>query len=501
MKKTSIFIMLLVCAYASSQNINDVLRFANEELQGTPRYQAMGGAFGALGGDLSALNNNPAGSAIFNHGVFTVTGTNYNRDNTANYFGSNRNVNFNEVDLNQIGGVLVFNNNDDTSDWNRIAVAFNYDLVQNFENRLSVEGRSNQGIDSYFLAFADGLPLGNILLREGEFLEDAYLDIGAQQGFADQQAFLGYFGGVIDPAAMEDDNTVYNRNASYSEVNQQFQRRTNGYNGKYTFNLGAQYRESISFGASINVHSVFYDQLDIFTEDGYDTDSEIQFTTFDNYLRTEGSGFSFSLGSIIKLNETVRIGASYQSPTWYRLTDDFSQRINSDLADDDIQFINFDVVNLFETYTLKTPGKLMGSMALIFGKHGLLSVDYGYQDMSQARLRPSDDPNFAVVNSDIASQLTGVSSVRVGGEYRIQRFSLRGGYRFEQSPYENGDLIGDLTGFSGGIGYDFGGSRLDLAVNRTEQEVGLQLFDVGVTTPAMIDRVNTNVSIGYTYHF
>ena len=197
----------------------------------------------------------------------------------------------------------------------------------------------------------------------------------------------------------------------------------------------------------------------------------------------------------------MRLGGSYQSPTWYRLTDDFSQRIISDLADDDINFINFGIVNLFETYTIKTPAKLTGSLALVFGKDGLLSFDYGYQDMSQAELRPLNDSSFSVVNSDIANELGAVSSFRLGGEYRIEQFSLRGGYRFEQSPYSDGNTIGDLNGYSGGIGYSFRGNRLDLAINRTEQDFNMQLFDTGVATPALINKINTSVSVGYTMNF
>ena len=501
MKKLLIFIMCSACTIVSAQNISDALRYSTENLQGTARYQAMGGAFGALGGDLSALNNNPAGSAIFNHGLFTVSGSSYYRDNTANYGGTILGSSQHDLDINQVGGVLVFNNDEDTSDWNRIALAFNYDLIQNFENQTELSGNTTQGIDNYFSAFAQGLPLSNILLQDGEFLENAYLDIGAQQGFADQQAFLGYFGGVLDPAAVEDGNTIYNANAIYNTVDQDFLRNTSGYNARYTLNMASQYRRILSFGVSLNFHNVLYNQTDFFRETGYATDSPIQSTTFDNSLRTEGAGFSANVGVIAKLNDVVRFGASYQSPTWYRLEDTFAQRINSDLADTDIQFIDFDIVNVYDRYTIKTPAKLTASLAFVFGKNGLLSADYGYQDMSQARLRPKNDANFAQVNSDISSQLAVVSSLRVGGEYRIERFSLRGGYRFEQSPYEDGVTIGDLTGISGGIGFDFGGSRLDLAVNRTEQEMALQLFDVGVTTPATIDRINTNVTLGYTFNF
>ena len=74
------------------------------------------------------------------------------------------------------------------------------------------------------LNFAQGVPFGDILLRDGEFLEQAYLDIGSSQGYIDQQAFLGYYGGVIDPESTDESNTAYISNANYSSVNQEFSR-------------------------------------------------------------------------------------------------------------------------------------------------------------------------------------------------------------------------------------------------------------------------------------
>ncbi|WP_339708667.1 outer membrane protein transport protein [uncultured Kriegella sp.] len=501
MKQYLTFIILLVCTLASAQNIDDVLRYSTENLQGTARYQGMSGAFGALGGDLSALNSNPAGSSVFNNSLFSVSVSSYSRDNSSTYFGTTTDNTSNKLEINQLGGVFVFKNTNTNSPWKKFSLAANYDVVQNFEDDIYIAGSSNQGIDNYFLNFAQGTPFGAILLQDGEFLEEAYLDIGSSQGFSDQQAFLGYWGGILDPVDMEDDNTAYISNAEYQSVNQEFSRNTSGYNSKFTLNMASQFQESLHIGASLNFHNVLYDRYDEFTERGYNADSEIQFITFDNLLHTEGSGFSFSLGAIAKLNDFVRLGGSYQSPTWYRLTDDFSQRINSDLADNDIDFITLNVVNLFDTYTIKTPGKLTGSMAVIFGKDGLLSFDYGYQDMSKAELRPDSDANFASVNSDINSELSAVSSFRVGGEYRINRISLRGGYRFEQSPYADGNTVGDLNGFSAGIGFSFSGSRLDLAFNRTEQDVDNFLFDTGLTTPALVNTVNTNITLGYTLNF
>ncbi|MEM9647050.1 MAG: outer membrane protein transport protein [Bacteroidota bacterium] len=499
MKRVIAFIMILSCTYATSQNINDVVRYSTENTLGTARFQAMGGAFGALGGDFSSLNVNPAGSAVFNHSQFTISGSNYNRDNEVLFGNSVRNSTLNSIELNQVGGVFVFESTD--SPWKKIALAFNYDMVQNFDNEFVAVGNTTQGIDNYFLNFAQGQALGPLRVQDGEFIEDAYLDIGSSLGFGAQQAFLGFQAGIIEPDVDDDANTAYFSNATYSSVNQDYLQRTTGYNSKFTLNFAGQYQENLYLGASLNFHNILYDRLTLLDESGYDTDSPVQFTTFDNLLRTEGYGFSFSVGGIAKLNENIRVGGSYQSPTWYELTDDISQRINSSLAVSDINFIDFGIINFFEEYRIKTPSKLTGSVAVVFGKDGLLSFDYGYQDMSQAELRPTSDPNFSEENDVIANTLGVVNSYRVGGEYRIDQVSLRAGYRFEQSPYENGNVIGDLTAYSGGIGYNFGGSRLDLGVSRTDQDVSEALFDAGLNSTAMINRINTNVTLGYTLKF
>jgi long-subunit fatty acid transport protein len=220
-------------------------------------------------------------------------------------------------------------------------------------------------------------------------------------------------------------------------------------------------------------------------------------------LRTEGNGFSFSLGAIAKLNDNIRVGGSYQSPTWYRLTDDISQRINTDspVGNPNLGLIDFNLISLFPEYTIKTPSKLTGSAAIVFGKDGLLSFDYGYQDMSQTELKPTSDAAFAAENELISEQLAVVNSYRIGGEYRINQVSLRAGYRFEESPYEDSTIIGDLTGYSGGIGYSFGANRIDLAYNRTEQDTNELFFDSGASNAAMVNRINTNISLGYTMKF
>lgn len=486
----------------SAQNINDVVRFGNTDVQGTARFQGMGGAFGALGGDLSAITINPAGSAVFNFTEFTVTGTNNNRDNTALFGGSAQNTRRNDFELNQVGGVFVFKSSDE-SPWRKFSIAANFDLVENFDNQFAATGSTDQGIDTYFLSFAEGQTLGPLRVQNGERVDDAYLDIGSSLGFGAQQAFLGFQSGILEPAEDTDDNTVFNSNAQYTNVNQRYSQINTGFNSKFTLNLAGQYQENLYLGASLNFHNVLFEQVTTLDETGFDADSEIQSVFFDNFLRTEGSGFSFNLGAIAKLNDNIRIGGSYQSPTWYRLRDDISQRLFTDspVANPNLNLVNFNLINLFPEYTIKTPSKLTGSAAIIFGKDGLLSFDYGFQDMSNAELRPTSDAAFASENQFISEQLGVVNSFRIGGEYRIKQVSLRAGYRFEESPYETEGIVGDLDGYSGGIGYSFGANRLDLAYTRTEQDTNELFFNSGVSNNALVNRINTNISIGYSFKF
>ena len=66
-------ILFLGTVTVVSQNVFDALRYSNDEIEGSARYSAMSGAFGALGGELSAISINPAGSAIFSKGIASFT--------------------------------------------------------------------------------------------------------------------------------------------------------------------------------------------------------------------------------------------------------------------------------------------------------------------------------------------------------------------------------------------------------------------------------------------
>ena len=55
----------LAPALAFAQSTVDAYNLSQSELRGTARFMSMGGAFTALGGDLSTLGQNPAGVGVY----------------------------------------------------------------------------------------------------------------------------------------------------------------------------------------------------------------------------------------------------------------------------------------------------------------------------------------------------------------------------------------------------------------------------------------------------
>ncbi|MBA0884041.1 OmpP1/FadL family transporter [Flavobacterium undicola] len=496
--KKKLFLILSVLSFgiAQSQEISDAVRFSQENLNGTARFRAMSGAFGALGGDLSSINVNPAGSAIFANNQMAITASNTNTKNNSTYFGSTNTEKNNSFDFNQAGLVFVFNNNNRNNEgWKKFSLAINYDNKNNFDNTIGSFGiNPTNSIGNYFLSYANGIPLNSF--------KDSYYE---NLSHASQQAFLGYNAFIIDPANADPNTNSYISNiAEGGNYYQENTVSTNGYNGKLSFNAAASCNDKFFIGINLNSHFVDYTQSSVFYEDNDNTleptSYRVNKVQFNNNLYTYGSGFSFQLGIIGKITNEARVGLSYESPTWYKLNDELTQTLvavsaNSTTGPLDPDVVDPNVTNVYAPYKLQTPGKLTGSFAYVFGKTGLISIDYSRKNYGNIRFKPEYDSYYQGVNNEIDKTLSRTNEVRIGGEYKIERLSLRAGYRFEQSPYKNKTTIGDLNGYSGGLGYNFGSTRADLSYAYAERNSQQAFFSQGLTDRANINSITNTVSL------
>lgn len=447
----------------------------------------MSGAFGALGGDLSAISLNPASSAVFLSSSASVSLGYRNLDNSILYNNGSSVSENSEFDLGNLGGVFVFRSTGD-SNWRKFSLGLNYNSTSNYEENYVVRGTSSNSIDQYFLNYADGVELDLLQLRDDESISDLYSFLGENYGFPVQQAFLGYQGYVIEAEMDDPANSDYFSLIAPGNFDQRYNYAATGLNGKLTFNAATQYKDFLYLGLNLNTHFINYENSTELSEFNNNSGSETTEVYFGNNLSTNGEGFSFQLGGIAKINESLRLGITYDSPIWFDIREETTQYLETNSLQDEFVTIAPNILNVYPEYRLQIPSKLTGSIAYLFGKQGLISFDYSRKDYSNMKFKPETDLSYQNLNREISENMKAASTYKFGGEYRISDFSLRAGYRFEESPFKNDTRVGDLTGYTGGIGYNFGSVNLDLAYSFANYEQNTPILNTGLTDPIRFDR-------------
>jgi hypothetical protein len=243
-------------------------------------------------------------------------------------------------------------------------------------------------------------------------------------------------------------------------------------------------------GLSLNFYDLNFSQNSVLAE--LNSDSSAGGNTLDVELYQEnfvtGAGFSANAGFIYKLHKGFRFGISYQTPTWYTeilQESNYNQDSNVDIGEttffpgNEPSFSEFNDVQ-FISYRLKTPSKLTGSAAFIFGKNGLLSLDYINRNYRSIRL---SNQVFTHENKFYQENLRNTHSYNVGTEWRFDRFSIRGGYSYEQTPFITNNLTNgsisnysDVEGYSLGAGYNFGNFKVDFAYTDNNRTAGYDFY-------------------------
>ena len=329
MKKIS-FIILFFSLSLNAQSLNDILKISVDNPIGSARFESMGGAFGALGGDLSAINVNPAGSAVFNDNQYEFTLSNSKKLTKSYYFSDTSSKSKNKFSGNQAGGVWVFKNYGE-GNVNKITFSVNAQTNNSYYDNFEITGRNQfNSIDKFFLNNSNGVTISDVSVGSNETVPEVYKFLGEFYGFSAQQTFLAYQGYLID---FNDLNNNFYSLARYNDgVDQQLTSDSKGYNNKYNINVAIQFKKDFYFGLNINTHEIYIENYTRHFESNFDDDSAIKSILFENRLTTYGDGFSFQIGALRKFNK-FRIGVSYQSPTWYTLWDETSQYLEIESVD------------------------------------------------------------------------------------------------------------------------------------------------------------------------
>lgn len=414
MKKTLLIIGLLFSSFINAQILGYTdfgVLVSDENIQGTARTMAMKNTFGALGGDLSAISINPASGTVFNGSTASFSLGYGSKKIESDFYNKMTSNVADQFSLTQAGGLLVFDNDNIESAFNKVSLAVNYNLMNSF---------------------------------------DAIWE-------ASSPTFIGTF---------ED----YQNVSSQKYVNA-----TSGKQSEVNFSIATQFNEKLNIGMSFNAYNLSFTEestREEFADDGVGN-------TVDSYefywQEVIGDGFSFGIGAIAKLTENLRLGLSYRSPIWYEIYEE-SNMYGEDLddvdgyysilySDDPPAYENSRDKILAYDYKLRTPNRLIGSLAYVFDTKGLLSADVTYNNYKGIHLKN----DFSDINQEIDEILTDSFTFSLGTEWRFSDLSARGGFSYKQNPYLNAFNSDNKRGFSLGLGYDFGGTILDLAYDYSER--------------------------------
>lgn len=406
-------------SYSQALGYEDLsILFSRNDGNGSARFIAMGGAFGALGGDVSAMTINPAGISVFNGSNASISFQSRNTDYGTTYYNNSMNTQEDYFRIANAGAVFSFDDIS-SSDWTKVAVGVNYRVLTDFENTFIASGNSGTATFDDFPLDTSNTPI--------------VYDV------AENQRFTNFYNGEI------------------SEL---------------TLAFSGEFQNKLHIGAGINFYDLNFSQQAILRESNNDGSGNTLDARFYQENYTSGVGFSLSAGIIYKANKNFRLGLSYQSPTWFTEIIEDSNITDNDgfNGDTEIEVSNSNVIydnttgGNFPTqsliYKLRTPSKLTASAAIIFGKIGLISLDYTTKNFKGLNL--SGD-NFSSENSFFNNELRRTNSVNIGTEWRIDKLSLRGGYKYVQSPDASAIDSDNLESYSLGLGYNFGTVKFNLA--------------------------------------
>lgn len=465
-------VLMGTAAYA--QSAVDAYRLSQPDLKGTARYMSMGGAFGALGGDLSVLSHNPGGIGVYRNSEVGITLDLdiQHAESTGNTYKTG--IGQTKFLLNNLG--IVWTLKLPNASCPNINFGFTYNKTASFNRRYKGDIILSNSLSNYIAAVTTAggyneeqltgngydpynppsnvaaAPWLSILARQCEIMAPA-------TGAANRQIYLGEW----------DSGKTYGLGT--------FDVQESGGIDSYNIAIGGNISNILFWGMDFDITHIDYKLSPQWTErltDARVWDAENKFSymndawTLSNRYQCSGVGFNYKLGFIVKPIQEFRIGFAFETPTWYGLTETFDAQIYNHM---------YPVLNEYNQtndgwpgtndVNFRTPWKINASAAAVLFERLIIAAEYEwtqYKGMKYSMPSPWNDwydpwdngyndpwwpyyakgnnydpymsnDAFAYTNMDIKDIYCNTNTLRLGAELRIlPQLSIRAGYSYVSSP-------------------------------------------------------------------
>lgn len=397
-------------------------KFYTQGNYGTARSQAMGGAFTALGADLSNTYINPAGLGFYNRSEFSGTFNFAGSNTTATYIGQSNTSKRSPLDIGQLG--VVFSRDGMGSRLKKGNIAISYSTLANFSNTYSYAGSNNaHSISDSFaeLANASGLTPEQIAKDYDEYGN-------APDGFS-----MALMGGLL---YYDEGRYVINEDAL--PVSQSGSVSESGNLGQLNVSYGANFDDKTYIGAGLGIQTLRFDRSTVFDEAFPSNSSYLRSQYYDNELSITGTGLNLTLGIIQRLNDHLNLGASVTTPTLMWITDSFVQYGGVSPVNPDAVLYDTDARTAIDEFKYRVVSPLRanaGISAFLPKKIGVVSLEAEYVGFSRMGIRAKDSAIWSDgQNSSIQEEYKDVVNLKAGIELRKGIGRLRGGVNFINDP-------------------------------------------------------------------
>lgn len=528
---------------ASAQSSIEMLQLTQPDFRGTARFMGMGGAFTALGGDLSTMTQNPAGLGIYRHSEIGAT-LDINIQNTKAPNGSNG---WNKNDKTQAAcnnfGYIGVANLGTNSAMQTFAWGVTYNRVQQFDRRYRAYAPSTQtSLTNYIASFSNGIPADKL-----NFGEDYNPYRDSNNDWLSILAFNSY---LITPQQGTTDtyNGLYQPGVTTGDAGIDVRER--GWMDEYNISFGGNVSNVVYWGLGVGITDLSY-RRDVSYSESMANASVNNFWGnqtatvdgnagyyLDNAKKITGSGFKLDFGVIVKPINELRIGAAIHTPTWWKLDEDYQAYtdysfFNNSMAEGtdnpraDSEYSDWAAFS----WKLKAPWRFMVGAAAVLGQNAIISIDYERQAFNDMTLKNAEYDNYGYiydyvsndnVNNNVKKYCKAANIIRVGAEYRVTpKFSIRAGYNHTSSNISDSAMDGNIEiatsgtdpsyrfdkstqNITFGLGYRFGAFYVDGTYVHTTRKSDLHAYtnSTAGTAPSWEVTDNNNqlvFSLGFRF--
>lgn len=419
----------------NAQTEYDALRLSQTEVLGSARYLGLGGAFGALGGDVSALKDNPAGLGVFRKGEITITLNTSKQKANSSWYESSETIkgklglkmdNFAYVMAMPLWkhkkkGLLQSN------------FSFSFNRLKNYNRVMQAQGKTEASFTDFLASFTNGFNTADLTYEENVY--DPY-----NEPAIPWLSILAYEGYLIDADSSDPQKWVSAYDGQATSFSNLYE---TGSINEFSLGWGGNFNNNFFIGVNLNIWDIDYRLESILKENFNRGDFQLN-----NFFKQTGSAINAKVGVIYLPTENLRLGASIHSPTFI----DISELANASLNyyNPAYQYDNGEEVKgqayvpkngSSQKFSVISGLQAQASVAYLFGHRGLISAEYNFVNYPNMELAEDNGKtnNFKVENNSMSSVMQYGHTFKFGAEGKITKnLAIRAGYIY-QSPATSSD--------------------------------------------------------------